>query len=176
MSTSTHQPLDTPDIEKTRWRLDPERSSVEFHTKTFWGLVTVHGHFERYDGTLDLREDQAIELTIDASSLDTKNKLRDRHLRSGDFFDVANHPQVRFESDSATIVGERLKVRGRLYAAGSAMPLDLDASLRPVGDEFEVHASTDADHHKLGMTHSTLGMIRTPSQLIVRGRLVRAAG
>jgi hypothetical protein len=56
------------------------------------------------------------------------------------------------------------------------MPLDLDATLRPVGDEFEVHASTDADHHKLGMTHSTLGMIRTPSQLIVHGRLVRDAG
>ena len=176
MSTSTRRPLRSPDIQRTRWRLDPERSSVEFHTMTFWGLVTVHGHFGRYDGTLDLREDHAIELTIDASSVDTKIKLRDRHLRSGDFFDVANHPQVRFESNSATIVGERLKVRGRLQAAGNVMPLDLDATLRRVGDEFEVHASTDADHHKLGMTQSTLGMIRTPSRLIVRGRLVRDAG
>jgi polyisoprenoid-binding protein YceI len=68
MSTSTRQPLRTPDIQRTRWRLDPERSSVEFHTKTFWGLVTVHRHFDRYDGTLDLREEQAIELTIDAST------------------------------------------------------------------------------------------------------------
>ena len=176
MSIIAHQPLDAPDIEKTRWRLDPERSKVEFHTKTFWGLVTVHGRFERYHGTLDLRDDQAIALTIDASSLDTSSKLRDKHLRSGDFFDVVNHPRVRFESDSATIVGQRLNVRGRLYAAGHVMPLDLEAGLQPVGGEIEVHATVDADHHKLGMTHSTLGMIRTPSQLIVHGRLVRDPG
>lgn len=88
---------------------------------------------------------------------------------------MANHPQVSFQSDSATIVGERLNVRGRLYAAGNAMPLELEATLRPVGDEIDVDASTDADHDKLGMTHGTLGMIRTPSQLVVHGRLVRDA-
>ncbi len=56
--------------------------------------------------------------TIDADSLNTKNALRDRHLRSSDFFDVRNHQEVRFESDAATLDGDTLKVRGRLYAAG----------------------------------------------------------
>ena len=53
------------------------------------------------------------------------------------------------------------------------MPLELEAGMRPVGDELEVVSSTHVDHRELGMTHSTLGMIRTPSELIARGRLVR---
>jgi hypothetical protein len=53
------------------------------------------------------------------------------------------------------------------------LPLELDASLRPVGDEFEIDARTYADHRKLGMSHGILGMIPTPSEPIIRGRVVR---
>ena len=76
-------------------------------------------------------------------------------------------------SDTATLEGDTLKVRGRLYTAGSSLPLELEAGLRPVGDEFEVDARTYADHRKLGMSHGILGMIPTPSELIVHGRLVQ---
>jgi polyisoprenoid-binding protein YceI len=172
MSTITPKSTDTRTLQNTRWRIDPARSSVEFHTPTFWGLLTVNGHFERYDGTLDLRRQPAIELTIEAASLDTKNNMRDKHLRSGDFFDVENHPQVRFVSDSAGLDGERLTVSGRLYAAGTSMPLDVGATLRSVDGELEVDAIAYADHPELGMSNGILAMIRTPSELIVRGRLV----
>lgn len=175
MSISTNQPIGTPQIETTRWRIDPDRSTVEFRARTFWGLATVKGGFAGYEGSLDLQRDPAVELSIDATTVNTKNSMRDKHLRSADFFDVDNHPQVRFVSDSATLDGERLTVRGRLYAAGKSMPLELDAGLRRVGDELEVEARTEADHLQLGMTHGTLGMVRTPSDLIVRGRLVRDA-
>jgi polyisoprenoid-binding protein YceI len=174
MSTETiTHPSETPSIAQGRWRIDPARSSVEFRTPTLWGLATVDGRFERYGGSLDLQRSPAIELVIDAPSLTTKNSFRDRHLRSGDFFDVEDHPQVRFVSDTATLDGDTLKVRGRLYAAGSSLPLELEAGLRPVGDEFEVDARTYADHRKLGMSHGILGMIPTPSELIVHGRLSR---
>lgn len=176
MSTKTSQATDTRDIATSRWRIDPARSSVEFRTPGFWGWATVKGRFDRYEGTLDLRREPAIELTIDAGSLNTGNGFRDRHLRSAEFFDVANHPQVRFVSDSATLDGERLEVRGRLDAAGNSMPLELAAGLRRNGDELEIDAHTSADHRQLGMTHSPLGMVRTPSELIVRGRLVQDAG
>ena len=53
------------------------------------------------------------------------------------------------------------------------MALTLNASPRHAGDELEVEARTSADHHKLGMIHRPLGMIRTPGDLIVHGRLVR---
>ena len=173
MSTTTPQTNDKPAPEKTRWRIDPARSQVEFRTPTFWGLMTVKGQFERYDGTLDLRREPAIELTIEAGSLNTKNNMRDKHLRSGDFFDVANEPEVRFVSDRATLDGEKLTVSGKLYAAGKSIPLDVDATLRPVDGELEVDGTASADQFGLAMSHGMLGMIRPPSELIVRGRLVR---
>jgi polyisoprenoid-binding protein YceI len=173
MSTDATDPNAIPEVDRVRWRIDPTRSSVEFHAHNFWGLAAVKGKFERYDGTLELYATPAIELTIDAASLNTNNKKRDTHLRSGDFFDVANHPQARFVSDSATLSGQQLKVRGHLHAAGKSVPVDLDATVRPVGDELAVEAETHANHTHLGMTWNRLGMLRTPSKLIVHARLVR---
>jgi polyisoprenoid-binding protein YceI len=164
------------DVAQAAWRLDPARSSVEFHVRHFYGLVTVKGRFERYEGTLDLRSEPAVELTIEADSLDTKQARRDKHLRSADFFDVEHHPQVRFVSDSAALEGDRLKVHGQLEAAGKAIPVELDATLRPVDGELEVEAVTHADHRELGMVWSPLGIIRAPSELIIRGRAVRQGG
>jgi polyisoprenoid-binding protein YceI len=163
-----------PGVETTTWRIDPARSSIEFKTKV-WGIATVKGHFSRYHGTLDLTGEPAVDLTIEADSLDTKNDRRDEHLRSADFFAAEDHPYVRFVSQSATLEGDRLKVRGVLHARDGAMPLELDAAVSRVGDELEVEAVTAADHHQLGMTWNRLAMIRTPSKLIVKGRLVRDA-
>jgi polyisoprenoid-binding protein YceI len=163
----------TESIETTTWRIDPDRSSVEFHAKHLWGMATIKGAFSRYQGTLDLSGEPAVELTIEADSLDTSNKRRDKHLRSPDFFGAEQHPYVRFVSESAALDGDRLEVRGRLLARGASMPLELDATLRRAGDELELEAVTVADQHRLGMTWSPMGMIRTPSKLVVRGRLVR---
>jgi polyisoprenoid-binding protein YceI len=156
------------------WQLDPARSSIEFQVPHLYGLVTVKGRFGRYQGTLNLSAHPAIDLVIEADSLDTKREKRDEHLRSDDFFDVANHPQVRFEADAATLSGDTLTARGQLFAAGRQIPLDVDAKITPVGDEFEIEASALADHRELGMVLSPLGVTRTPSKLVVRGRLVRA--
>ena len=123
MTTSTPHATDQPAVETTRWRIDPSGSRVEFRTSTFWGLMTVKGRFERYDGTLDLRTEPAIDLRIDAASVNTRNNMRDRHLRSDECFDVENHPWVRFVSDSVRLDGERLTVTGRLHAAGTSTPL-----------------------------------------------------
>jgi polyisoprenoid-binding protein YceI len=155
------------------WRLDPARSSVAFHVRHFYGLMTVKGSFADYEGTLDLSATPAAQLTIQAASLDTKHKKRDKHLRSADFFDVERHPQARFVSENAQLDGNTLHVRGELHAAGRQIPLELDAKVREIDGELEIDAVADADHRKLGMTWSPLGILRAPSKLIVRGRLVR---
>jgi polyisoprenoid-binding protein YceI len=98
---------------------------------------------------------------------------RDVHLRSKDFFDVEHHPQVRFVSDDVSRDGDKLTVRGQLHAAGRQIPLTLDATVREVDGELEIEAVTHADHRELGMTWSPLGLLRAPSKLMVRGRLVR---
>ena len=83
----------------TRWRLDAAASSAEFQVPHFWGLLTVKGRFERLNGWLEIESEQRrIMLTIDAASLHTRSAKRDKHLRSADFFDTQNHPEVRFRS------------------------------------------------------------------------------
>ena len=174
MSTHVSERNDAPSIRSTRWRIDPKRSDVEFQTKIFWGIATVKGSFARYHGTLDLGAQPAIELTLESDSLDTQNSKRDEHLRSSDFFGVEAHPRVRFVSERAVLNGERLTVRGRLHARGASIPLSLEATLRALDGELEVEAIAEADHRRLGMTWNKIGMVSTPSKLVVKGRLVRA--
>jgi polyisoprenoid-binding protein YceI len=159
---------------QTHWQLDPERSSIEFHVRNFYGLMTVKGTFAAYDGTLELGGHPAVALTIDAASVDTGHAKRDKHLRSADFFDVEHHPHVRFASSSATVEGDRLKVRGSLEAAGGQVPLELDATLRGDDGALQVEAVASVDQRRLGMSWSPLGMVRAPARLVVRGRLTPA--
>jgi polyisoprenoid-binding protein YceI len=157
----------------TAWRLDPSRSTVEFHVPNVYGLLIVKGRFARFDGALDLGADPAATLTVDAASLDTGNARRDKHLRSGDFFDAERHPQVRFTSSSATVHDGALTLRGELEAAGERIPLELVAALETVGGgELALEAVTYVDQRRLGMTFSPLGVVRRPTRLLVRARLV----
>jgi polyisoprenoid-binding protein YceI len=155
-----------------RWQLDPERSSVEFRVRNFWGLATVKGHFDDYEGRLDLSADPAIELTIAAASLQTGHRKRDEHLRSADFFDAEKQPRVRFVSDSVVRQDDTLRVRGSLFARDQSIPIELDARVRRVGEELQIEAATTAPHRELGMTWNRLGMIAPRSELLVSGHLV----
>jgi polyisoprenoid-binding protein YceI len=157
----------------TSWRLDPANSAVEFEAKTFWGLVTVKGHFNDYQGVLTLGPKPDVALTVAAASLDTGNRKRDEHLRSEEFFDAERHPQVSFVSDDVKLDGERLQISGVLHAAGRQLPIKLEAKLNKTYDGYEIEAATPADHRALGMTWSPLGMLRTTSKLSVRGRLIK---
>ena len=175
-SPSTPPQASAADLASGSWRLDPDHSSVEFHVRHFYGLITVKGHFDRYQGSLALASEPAVQLTIDANSLETNNAKRDKHLRSADFFDVEQTPEVRFASDSAVLEGDALRVHGKLQAAGKEVPLELDASVRAADGGLEIEAVTHADHRLLGMTWSPIGILRAPSKLIVRGRLIRDGG
>jgi polyisoprenoid-binding protein YceI len=157
------------------WQLDAQRSSLEFRARSIWGLAAVKGRFSEYQGRLDLSAAPAIELTIDAASLDTGNRKRDEHLRSADFFDVENHPRVRFVSESVQLHGDTLKVHGRLTTRDRSIPLELDAEVDESDGELEIAATTIAPHRDLGMTYSPLGMIPPRSKLIVKAHLVADA-
>ena len=162
-----------------RWALDPARSRVEFSVPTFWGLGTVVGHFDRFDGSSgrDAENVLAIDLkSIDAGSLDTGNETRDRHLRSKRFFDVAGHPQVRFSSTLINELDGTLAMNGGLEAARGEVPVALDATVREAGDDLEIEATITVDHRELGMTFGPLGMIRAPATLHVRARLTPDRG
>jgi polyisoprenoid-binding protein YceI len=160
-----------------RWVVDPARSTVEFRVRNFWGLTTVVGHFSRFDGSYTVGPDgRALELIVDAGSLDTGNRRRDEHLRSSDFFDVEPHPHVRFTANDVTNAGNgTLRERGELEAAGRKVPLSFEAPVRELDGELEAEATTLVDHRLFGMTWSPLGMLRSPSTLHVEARLRRVA-
>src|SRR5262245_19981113 len=109
MSITNHKPRSHESISGS-WQLDPKRSSVEVRVRNLWGLATVKGHFDDYQGQLRLGSKPAIELTIDAANVQTGNDKRDQHLRSADFFDAEHHPGVQFRSDSVELRGDTLKV------------------------------------------------------------------
>jgi polyisoprenoid-binding protein YceI len=170
MSTTT---IDRPAPASTHLTVDGDETAVEFAVKTFWGLATVRGRFEVFDGSYEVRPDGAkIELTIDADSLDTGNRTRDEHLRSTAFFNVDEHPQMRFTSTRVHDVGNGiLHVVGTLEAAGTVVQLEFPAIVQAVGDRLEVEATTTLDQARLGMSSGPLGMIRRPTRLHVKARL-----
>jgi polyisoprenoid-binding protein YceI len=165
--------LPTGELLDAAWELDPRRSSVEFRTGNLWGLQTVNGRFDNYRGKLDLRATSAIDLTIEAGTVQTGNRKRDKHLRSSDFFDVENHPEVQFVSDSVQAQGETLRVRGRLSARGRSIPVELDAHVRRVDGGLEIKAVTSVQHRELGMTWSPLRTIRPHTELTVNAYVIQ---
>jgi polyisoprenoid-binding protein YceI len=172
MST-THPAQDSLQLAGTRWRLDPSGSSAEFRVPV-WGFPAVKGRFQRLDGWLEVDEDHRLrmELTVEAASLDTRNRRRDRHLRSPDFFDVEQHPEVRFRSSRVDDYGDgRLEVEGELEAAGGRARLLVEVTVEHADGRLDLDAVATVDQRQLGMNFNVLGAIRTPTALNVRARL-----
>ncbi len=149
----------------TSWRLDPADSIAEFRVRHFWGLLNVKGRFDRLDGRLDgdPAGPQRIELTIDAASVSTRNRRRDRHLRSADFFNVDHYPEIGFRSTAIQPASDGcLRARGVLTAAAGYVALELEPTVARTGDELVIDVRTTIDQRQLGITWSPLGMTRSP--------------
>jgi polyisoprenoid-binding protein YceI len=99
-------------------------------------LMDADGTFSRLTGevTLDPRDPATakITLTIESASIDTGIGLRDKHLRSADFLDVARFPAMTFESQRVEVVERRATVTGQLTLHGVTreivVPVDVQFS------------------------------------------------
>src|ERR1051326_48177 len=80
------------------WVLDPRRSSIRLKSRSGWGLVPVNGVFRKVSGSGTISRDGPASgtLTVAAASIDTGNTQRDAHLRSADFFESGNYPDITF--------------------------------------------------------------------------------
>lgn len=161
------------------WRLDPAGSRADFFVKHFWGVITVHGWFERLEGEATVQADGKVtgRLAIDADSLQTKNGQRDRHLRSGDFFHVERHPDIVFEVEEASPGPDgTLVVRGPLEVAGHQRPVELALQVEDVApDAVTLRGEVTVDRTQFDMTWSPLGMASRQARLSVSLRFARAA-
>jgi polyisoprenoid-binding protein YceI len=111
------------------WAIDPAHTTVGFSARHM-GLSTVRGRFTRLEGSIDVDPSDPTSargrVDIDLASVDTGNEQRDGHLRSGDFFEVENHPTMTFVITSATpIDDETIRIDGDLTIKGVTRPVEL---------------------------------------------------
>ncbi|MEV0634028.1 YceI family protein [Streptomyces sp. NPDC050619] len=166
-------------VETGLWQLDPTASTVAFRHKTMWGMVTVKGTFAGLGGQGEVRPDGSAvgTITLDVASLDTKNAKRDTHLRSADFFDVENHPEITFAVRSAELREDKtVQVVGQLTARGISRPRSFAARLVSADAEgLTLDAEFTADRDQFGMGWNQMGMIRGLTTVAATLRFTRAA-
>jgi polyisoprenoid-binding protein YceI len=115
----------------TTWTIDPAHAEIGFAVRHLM-LSTVRGRFGAVNGTITVDENDPktakIDVTVDVTSVDTRQEMRDNHLRSADFFDVANHPTMHFVSKriEGNVTGS-FKVIGDLTIRATTKEVTLDA-------------------------------------------------
>lgn len=104
-----------PGVVAGTWVIDPAHSSVGFAVRHL--MSRVRGRFTDFSGEIVVgatTEESAVNATIDLSSVDTGNDMRDNHLRTKDFFDVEEHPKMTFASTGVRAAGENWVLTGDL--------------------------------------------------------------
>ena len=155
------------------WVLDAAASRFEFQVKNLWGLMTVSGAFRWSEGRADVDDLGSISanVKIDAASVDTKQKQRDRHLRSADFLDVERHPTVAFSTTKVDVLGaDRLQVEGDLTVAGHSERIAFEARLAQSDITVTVDARVPVDRTRFGITYSPLRMVSVTALLVARAQ------
>ena len=158
------------------WVLDPGKSSIRLKSKSVAGLVRVNGIFREISGKASISADGEVSgtLTVAAASIDTKNTRRDSHLRTTDFFDSANHPDITFAADRVRPSGASVAVTGALTVRDHTRTLSFDAAASVQGDgviwlEAEVHINR-AD---FGLTWNQLGLVSMHNTLAIHAVFTR---
>jgi len=112
-----------------KWDFDYAHSGIDFTVRHL--LVSkVRGRFTKWSGKLEIDEENyaksSCEVVIDVASVETHEAQRDAHLRSGDFFEVEQHPKMTFKSKSVTEKGNHLTITGDLTLRGTTKEVVLD--------------------------------------------------
>ena len=117
------------------YAIDSSHTQLGFAVRHM-AVSKVRGRLSKFEGTIEIAEDPAdskVSLTIDATSVDTRDEARDNHLRTNDFFDVENHPTWTFTSTSISPeTPTEWKVTGDLTIRGVTRPVTLDVTLEGV--------------------------------------------
>jgi polyisoprenoid-binding protein YceI len=119
------------------WDIDPTHSTVGFVVRHMM-VSKVRGFFRDFSGEIVTAEnpaDSTVTATIDLGSIDTRQEQRDAHVRSADFFDAENHPQMTFRSTAVRADGADWIVDGELTLKGNTKPVSLNLELNGFGPD-----------------------------------------
>ena len=113
----------------SNWNIDPAHSTAQF-TVRHMGISNVTGNFTKLTGSVVLNEkditQSQVSANIDVSSVDTRVEMRDKDLRSPNFFDVEKYPTIEFKSKRIVSSGGKLQVIGDLTIHGTTREVTLD--------------------------------------------------
>ncbi|HYX83842.1 MAG TPA: YceI family protein [Gaiellales bacterium] len=138
------------------WKIDPKHSRVEFSIRHM-GIATINGAFTEFEGTLVGGEAPSLAGTIKVASVDTRDKDRDGHLQTPDFFDAERHPELRFTSTRF----QPGKVVGELTIRGVTREVELEARVSGAGtdpwgnERLGIELEGEIDRHDFGVSWNT---------------------
>ncbi|AZZ55500.1 YceI family protein [Rathayibacter iranicus] len=132
------------------WTIDPTHSEVAFSVRHLM-ISKVKGKFERFTATFTTGEnplDSTVEATAEVASVNTNEPNRDGHLRTGDFFEAEQYPEIRFVSTAVRPNGDDFLVDGDLTIKGTTKPVTFEV-------EFGGFGTDPYGNYKAGLTAKT---------------------
>ena len=143
------------------FRIDPAHTDAGF-IATHMMFTKVRGHFTDVSGTVTIAEDptdSVVEVAVQTASVTTGSEDRDNHLRSADFFDVENYPEMTFRSTNIRhIGGSEFAVTGHLAIKDVTKPVEFVVTFEGVGinpwgaEVAGVSARAQVDREDWGLT------------------------
>lgn len=144
------------------YQVDQAHTNVGFRV-AHMVIAKTTGSFNDFDASfhfdpMDLSS-FSLTATIQADSIDTNNGQRDNHLRSADFFDVANHPEITFQSTSISMMDDGYVVTGDLTIRGMTKEIELPITITgPVeirgNNVIGISGRATIDRHDFGVSWS----------------------
>ncbi|HEY5032224.1 MAG TPA: YceI family protein [Actinomycetes bacterium] len=134
MSTQT---TEIPGYLTGSWQIDPVHTEISFLIRHMM-VSKVRGRFDRFEGTIVTAADpeqSSATASIDLTSINTGNDMRDNHIRSADFFDVENHPNMTFVSTAVRPAGDGFELDGELTLRGVTKPVTLALEINGIGPD-----------------------------------------
>jgi polyisoprenoid-binding protein YceI len=144
------------------WHVDTVHSYVGFTIKHMM-VSKVRGRFTRFAAAFSTAAnplESTVTATIDATSIDTQNAMRDDHIRSADFFDAGTHPTLTFTSTGIRYEDGEFLLDGELTIRGTTKPitLALDSPAFGPGPQDGVKAgfsaSVEINRHDFGVSYN----------------------
>ena len=157
------------------WVLDPGASSVRLKAKVM-GLITVNGGFREVTGAGTVQPDGTVRgrLTVGTASIDTRNTRRDVHLRSADFFDSDNSPDITFAASGIRPQGQGVVVTGALTIRGHTRPRSVETTVSVRSDgEIGLDAAVQINRANFGISWNALGLASMHATVTIHATFVR---